>query len=186
MAANGGLGQARLGHFSLNPPCSPSWRGRGVRAIRSSVTAGVRRSGRVCALDPGRARIGVAVDDELGLLAHPRGTLDPRDLKALAVSLRELTEREGIRRFVVGLPLHLRGGEGASAREARALAQLVADSTGCLVELWDERLSTVQAQRSLEASDVRGKKARAHIDEAAACAILQSWLDARQARRKRT
>jgi putative Holliday junction resolvase len=162
------------------------WRGRSVRAIRSRVTAGARRSGRVCALDPGRARIGVAVDDELGLLAHPRGTLDPRDPKALAEALRDLTEREGIRRFVVGLPLHLRGGEGASAREARSLAQLVADSTGCLVELWDERLSTVQAQRALEASDVRGKKARAHIDEAAACAILQSWLDARQARRKKT
>jgi putative Holliday junction resolvase len=144
-----------------------------------------RRPARVCGLDPGRARIGVAVDDELGLLAHPRGTLDPRDSKALAAALRELATREDIGRFIVGLPLHLRGGEGASARDARRLAQLVADSTGCTVELWDERLSTVQAQRSLAASEVRGKKARAHIDEAAACAILQAWLDARQSRRKR-
>ena len=117
-------------------------------------------------------------------MAHPRGTLDPRDPKALAEALRELAERENVRRFVVGLPLHLRGGEGASARDARRLAQLVADATGRMVELWDERLSTVQAQRSLAASEVRGKKARAHIDEAAACAILQSWLDAQQARRK--
>jgi putative Holliday junction resolvase len=148
------------------------------------VTATPRRPARVCGLDPGRVRIGVAVDDELGLLAHPRGTLDPRDPKALAEALRELALREDIRRFVVGLPLHLRGGEGASARDARHLAQLVADTTGCTVELWDERLSTVQAQRSLAASEVRGKKARAHIDEAAACAILQSWLDARQGRRK--
>jgi putative holliday junction resolvase len=139
---------------------------------------------RVCALDPGRARIGVAVDDELGLLAHPRGTLDPRDPRALAEELRALAERENVRRFVVGLPLHLKGGEGTSAREARRLAQLVADTTGCLVELWDERLSTVQASRALAASEVRGKKARAHIDEAAACAILQSWLDAQQSRRK--
>ena len=126
----------------------------------------------------------MAVDDDLGLLAHPRGTLDPRDPKALAAALRDLATREDIRKFVVGLPLHLRGGEGASARDARRLAQLVADSTGCNVELWDERLSTVQAQRSLATSEVRGKKARAHIDEAAACAILQSWLDARQARRR--
>jgi len=148
------------------------------------VTATPRRPGRVCGLDPGRARIGVAVDDDLGLLAHPRGTLDPRDPKALAAALRDLATREDIRKFVVGLPLHLRGGEGASARDARRLAQLVADSTGCNVELWDERLSTVQAQRSLATSEVRGKKARAHIDEAAACAILQSWLDARQARRR--
>lgn len=147
------------------------------------MTAAKRRA-RVCALDPGRTRIGVAVDDELGLLAHPRGTLDPRNPKVLAEALRALAEGENVRRFVVGLPLHMKGSEGASARDARRLAQVVADATGCLVELWDERLSTVQANRSLAASEVRGKKARAHIDEAAACAILQSWLDARQARRK--
>ena len=142
-----------------------------------------RRSGRVCALDPGRARIGVAIDDELGLLAHPRGTLDPRDPKALVAALRSLVEEQDVTRFVVGLPLRLQGGEGASARDARRLAQLVADATGRAVELWDERFSTVQAQRALSASEVRGKKARARIDEAAACAILQSWLDARRARR---
>jgi putative Holliday junction resolvase len=153
--------------------------------VAVSVAPLPRRTGRVCALDPGRVRIGVAIDDPLGLLAHPRGTLDPRDSKALAAALRALADAENVTRFVVGLPLQLRGGEGASAREARRLAQLVADSTGRLVELWDERLSTVQAQRALAASEVRGKKARAHIDEAAACAILQSWLDARETRRKR-
>jgi putative Holliday junction resolvase len=122
------------------------------------------------------------VDDELALMAHPRGTLDPRDRRGLVQSLRDLAAQEGIARFVVGLPLDLRGGEGASAREARALAQLVADGTGLPVELWDERLTTVQAQRSLSASGVRGRKARDRIDEAAACAILQSWLDARRLR----
>jgi putative Holliday junction resolvase len=124
------------------------------------------------------------VDDDLALMAHPRGTLDPRDRRALVQALRELAEREGIARFVVGLPLDLRGGEGASARDARALAQVVADGTGLPVELWDERLTTVQAQRSLAASGVRGKKARGRIDEAAACAILQSWLDARRMRNR--
>jgi putative holliday junction resolvase len=175
MNRSGGGGQARVSGID-----------RVFRLIEVVVTATQRRDGRVgrvCALDPGKARIGVAIDDELGLLAHPRGTLDPRDPEALAASLGALAKDENVRRFVIGLPLHLKGGEGASAREARRLAQLVADATGCIVELWDERLSTVQAQRSLEASGVRGKKARAHIDEAAACAILQSWLDARQARR---
>ena len=112
------------------------------------MAAAVADTGRTCALDPGRARVGLAIDDELGLLAHPRGTLDPRDPKAFAARLREL-----------------------------------ADATGRIVEMWDERLSTVQAQRALSASEVRGAKARARIDEAAACAILQSWLDARRARR---
>jgi putative Holliday junction resolvase len=138
--------------------------------------------GRTCALDLGRARVGVAIDDELGLMAHPRGTLDGRDRKKLLASLKALADDLGIERFVVGLPLDMTGGEGMAAREARAIAQQVADETGRAVELWDERLTTVQAQRSLRASEVYGKKARARIDEAAACAILQSWLDARRRR----
>jgi putative Holliday junction resolvase len=130
----------------------------------------------------GRARVGVAVDDELGLLAHPRGVLDGRDAGALLGALRRLAEDEGITRFVVGWPLDMRGGEGTAARHARAMAQQIADATRVSVELWDERMTTQQAQRALQASERRGKKARARIDEAAACAILQSWLDARAER----
>ena len=140
--------------------------------------------GRTCALDPGKVRVGVAIDDDLGLMAHPRGSLDGRDRKALLAALRVLADDEKVVRFVVGLPLDMHGGEGMAARGARTLAQQVADATGREVELWDERLTTVQAQRALRASEVRGKKARALIDEAAACAILQSWLDARRGRRR--
>jgi putative Holliday junction resolvase len=139
--------------------------------------------GRTCALDLGRVRVGLAIDDDLGLLAHPRGTLDGRDRKAMLAALKKLAEDEDIVRFVVGLPLDMHGGEGLAARNARTVAQQVADATGRTVELWDERLTTVQAQRELSASEVRGKKARARIDEAAACAILQSWLEARRGRR---
>jgi putative Holliday junction resolvase len=124
----------------------------------------------------------VAIEDELGLLAHPRGVLDARDPVALLAALRGLADEEHVVRFIVGLPLDMRGGEGASARQARIFAQRVADATGREVELWDERLSTVQAQRALTASEVRGKRARMRIDEAAACAILQSWIDARRPR----
>jgi putative Holliday junction resolvase len=142
----------------------------------------VTSRGRTCGLDPGKARVGVAMDDELGVLAHPRGALDGRDRKALFVALRRMADDDGVVRFVVGFPLDMRGTEGAAAREARGFAQGLADATGREVVLWDERLSTVQAQRSLDASDRRGKKARARIDEAAACAILQAWLDSRTGR----
>jgi putative Holliday junction resolvase len=124
--------------------------------------------------------VGVAIDDELGLMAHPRGTLEGGDRKKLLAALRALADEEGVARFVVGLPLDMTGEEGMAAREARSVAQQVADATGRAVELWDERLTTVQARRSLQASEVRGQKARQRIDEAAACAILQSWLDARR------
>jgi putative Holliday junction resolvase len=126
----------------------------------------------------------VAIDDELGAMAHPRGALPARDRRALLAALRALADEEDVVRFVVGLPLDMTGAEGAAARWARGEAQAIADATGREVELWDERLTTVQAQRELRASDVRGKKARARVDEAAACAILQSWLDARRARRR--
>lgn len=154
-----------------------------VKAESGPVSLAPVPRGRTCALDPGKVRVGVAIDDELGLLAHPRGTLDGRNRKTLLAALRVLADEEAVVRFVVGLPLDMQGGEGMAARGARTLAQQVADATGRGVELWDERLTTVEAQRSLRASEVHGKKARARIDEAAACAILQSWLDARRGRR---
>lgn len=123
-------------------------------------------------------RVGVAVSDELGLYAHPRKNLDARDRKALVRDLKALAREEEIERFVVGLPLDMRGGEGDAARKARAIARAIAEGTGLEVELWDERLTTTEAKRALDASEVRGKKAKAAIDAAAAVVILQSWLDA--------
>lgn len=137
----------------------------------------------VCALDLGAARVGVAVTDELGVMAHPRGALAARPRPALLAALKALVEEEDVGRIVIGLPLDMRGTEGEAARRARQTAQAVADATGCEVELFDERLTTVQAQRALTDSGVKGKRARARIDEAAAVAILQAWLDARAERR---
>ena len=147
--------------------------------------AALPKTGRTCALDLGSVRAGVAVDDELRILAHPRGTLDARDDRAFLLALRAFADEQGITRFVVGLPLDMRGGEGPAARKARAMAQRIADATGRAVQMWDERLTTVQAKRALAASEVWGDRARNRVDEAAACAILQSWLDSRQTRPKR-
>ena len=143
----------------------------------SSPKRRARRKGRVCALDLGAARVGVAVSDELGLMSHPRGALAARPRPKMLEALRGIVEQEGITRIVVGLPLDMRGTEGEAARRAREVAQAVADATGCDVELVDERLTTVEAQRALTASGLRRHKARARIDEAAAVAILQAWLD---------
>jgi putative holliday junction resolvase len=141
--------------------------------------------GRICALDLGAARVGVALSDELGMMAHPRGALAARPRPKLLEALKEIVAAEGIARIVVGFPLDMRGTEGEAARRAREIAQQIADATDCDVELFDERLTTVQAQRALTASEVRGQKARDRIDEASAVEILQAWLDARASRRKR-
>jgi putative Holliday junction resolvase len=135
--------------------------------------------GRTIGLDLGKARVGVAVDDELGLMAHPRGVLPGRDRRALGVAIAALAREEGATRIVIGLPVDMRGHEGDAAKRARKDAQDLADKTGLTVELWDERMTTLEAARALTSSGVRGEKARRRIDEAAAVAILQSWLDAR-------
>ncbi len=150
--------------------------------------AAKRKAKRTCALDLGDVRVGVAIDDELGMYAHPKGVLAARPRPALLRALAELVEEHGVGRFVVGLPLDMSGGEGERARKARLVAQEIADATGCAVELWDERLTTVQARRALEASEVpghrRGKKGtrsvKERIDEASAVTILQAWLDGRE------
>jgi putative Holliday junction resolvase len=135
--------------------------------------------GRTLGLDLGKARVGVAVDDGLGLLAHSRGVLAAKDRPALLMAIARLAREEGAECIVVGLPVDMRGHEGDAAKQARRDAQAIADATGLAVELWDERMTTLSAARSLAASGVRGEKAKRRIDEAAAVAILQSWLDAR-------
>jgi putative Holliday junction resolvase len=152
-------------------------------AEESSSGSGKRPKRAVCALDLGAARVGVAVTDELGMMAHPRGVIAAKPRPAMLAALKRLVEEKDIGRIVVGLPLDMRGTEGEAARRTRELAQAIADATGCDVELVDERLTTAQAQRALTDSGLSAKKSKARIDEAAAVAILQAWLDARAVRR---
>lgn len=164
----------------VDEPRGPGYEGAFV------VEAGAKKKRkRVCALDLGAARIGVAVTDDLGVMAHPRGTLAARPRPAFLAALSALVKEEEISRIIVGFPLDLRGTEGEAARRARMLAQDIADATSCDVELVDERLTTVQAQRALTDSGLSRKESRAHIDEASATAILQAWLDSRKAKRKK-
>lgn len=140
---------------------------------------------RAAAIDLGASRVGLAVADELGWLAHPRPFLDGKNQKALLERLRELVAREHIDHFLVGLPRTLDGREGPAARRARQFAAELARSTGCSVEMIDERLSTVQAQARLHEQGLDTRGSRTRIDSASAAVLLQSWLDARRARTTR-
>ncbi len=168
-------------------PCIPAAVGAQIPRVAGAADLEPQKRSprRVCALDLGAVRVGLAISDELGAMAHPRGVLAARPRPKFLEALRELCVDENIGRIIVGFPLDMRGTEGEAARRARALAQDIADATQCDVELFDERLTTVQAARALAASEVRGTRARERIDEASAVEILQAWLDARAARRKR-
>lgn len=137
---------------------------------------------RACAIDLGKVRVGVAVADELGLLAHPRPFIDGKNRRALLESLAHLADREGITHFLVGLPRTLRGAEGPPAERARRFAQDLRARTGRPVELVDERLSTVEARARLRDQGLDEKKIRGRVDSAAAAVLLQAWLDARSGR----
>ncbi|MEZ4226260.1 MAG: Holliday junction resolvase RuvX [Polyangiaceae bacterium] len=134
---------------------------------------------RAAAIDLGRERVGVAVADELGALAHPRAHLPGRPESALLDALAQLVEAEGIDVFVVGLPLEMSGREGPAARRARRFGAVLQTRTGRTVEFLDERLSTREAAGRLREGGRNSRAARSRIDSAAAALLLQTWLDAR-------
>lgn len=137
---------------------------------------------RAAAIDLGKVRVGLAVADELGVLAHPRPHLDGRNRRALMASLRQLATDEDIELFVVGLPRTLSGAEGPPARRARRFAALLEAETGCRVELLEEWLSTRQARDRLREQGLKEREIRDRVDSAAATVLLQAWLDARSRR----
>ena len=131
------------------------------------------------ALDPGSRRIGVAVSDELGILARPVAVIErtsrARDLEQLTSLVRDLDPSE----IVVGLPLLPSGDRGPQAVGSERFAARVGEVFGLPVRLWNESYSTVEALRRRAARAPRGRR-RAAVDAEAAAVILQDYLDARR------
>ena len=134
--------------------------------------------GTVLGLDLGDARIGVALSDPDRRLAVPAGTIHvgqpPGELAAIASIVRE----RGVSLIVVGLPLTMRGERGDRAAHADAFASALRGAVDVPVELHDERLSTVEAERALAAAGAGSRERRRVVDASAATVILQAWLDA--------
>jgi putative Holliday junction resolvase len=138
-----------------------------------------RAAGPILAIDLGSVRIGLALSDPAGRYALPLGALERDRVRRDLSGLERLVHEHGVTRAVVGLPLLLSGAEGESAARARRFAgRLRAAIAGLEVELWDERLTTVEAERMMaEAQVKRGRRKRA-VDSLAAMLILQSYLEA--------
>ncbi len=129
-------------------------------------------------IDIGSRRVGVAVSDASGIIAHPLATLDAGAGGALPLAqLTELVADRKVGGIVVGLPRRLDGTHGPEARTAEAVAEQLRAELGVRVELWDERLTSVQAERMLVDAGVRRKKRREVTDRIAAALILQGFLD---------
>lgn len=133
---------------------------------------------RALGLDVGDKTIGVAVTDELGWTAQPVTTIRRKNLQMDLDALAALVTEKEADRFVIGLPLNMDDTEGPRAEKTRRFATAVEARFGLPIVLWDERLSTWEAERVLLEANMKRQKRREVIDTVAAVVILRSWLDA--------
>jgi putative Holliday junction resolvase len=128
-------------------------------------------------IDHGDARIGVAISDDLGMLAHPLETIHVKEVADPVAHIAAIVARENIGHIILGLPRNMDGSYGPAAEKVRAFAEKLRAACGCELKLWDERLTSVAAQRSLHEAGRKVKDSRKVIDQVAAQLILQGWLD---------
>lgn len=138
---------------------------------------------RLLGLDVGSQTIGVAVSDDLGLMAHALVTLKRRGTAKDVEAVRELARAHDVTRIVVGIPYETDGTEGHRAQRVRVFLQALIDA-GFSVEECDESFSTVEAEEILIEADLSRRKRKRCIDRLAAAVILERWLD-QQAREQK-
>jgi putative Holliday junction resolvase len=133
--------------------------------------------GRILALDLGKKRIGLALSDPLGLTAQGLPTLERTNLRQDIAALWRLANEREVGLILMGFPLHMSGHEGKQTEYTRDFAAKLGQRTGLPVRFWDERLTSVQANRLLRESGISiAKRARA-VDQLAAQILLESFLD---------
>ncbi len=134
---------------------------------------------RILGLDYGERTIGVAVSDEMGWTAQGVETIRRVSNEKDFTRLAEIIEEYGVREIVVGLPKNMNGTIGPRGELCQSFAHRLATYTSLPVQLWDERLTTVSAEKLLIAADVSRQKRKKVIDKMAATFILQGYLDAK-------
>ena len=140
-------------------------------------------TGRVIGIDPGEARIGVALSDEGRYLASSLETLEGLGDSAAAVRISEIASEHGVDTIVVGYPIRMDGTIGHRAMRSRELAVRLEDTSRCRVVLHDERLSSAEAERVMKEKGERKRGKKGRVDQIAASIILQGYLDAQAIQR---
>jgi len=134
--------------------------------------------GRVLAIDLGTVRVGLALSDPLRITGQPMGRIARRGLRDNLRELTDIVREHDVAVVVVGHPLLMSGVAGEKAQDAEAFVERLRAVVPCPVVLWDERLTSVQANRALLEGNVSRRNRRDVVDAAAAALLLQSWLDA--------
>ena len=132
---------------------------------------------RILGLDYGESRIGVAVSDLLGMLATPLDTICEKDREEQLKKTMAVAQQYNCEKIVVGYPKLMDGTVGHRAEYTEEFAKELSERLGVEYVMWDERLSSAEAHRVLEAGGVSGKKRKTKVDKIAAVIILQGYLD---------
>jgi putative Holliday junction resolvase len=133
-------------------------------------------------MDVGSRRIGLAISDPLGITAQGLDTIHRLNKRTDFAELERVIRDHNVSEIVMGLPLRMSGVEGIQAEKMQAFADEIRRRFKLPVHLWDERLTSVQANRLLRETDMSIKQRGAVIDQMAAVLILQNWMDARGGR----
>lgn len=133
---------------------------------------------RYLGIDYGTRRIGLAISDESGIISFPSGVLENSGQRRVVEEIRRIVKEKTVSVIVVGMPLSLDGSKGIAAENVERFVQIIKERMDVPVEVWDERLSTRIAERTMIEGGLRRERRRQGIDQAAAQIILQSYLDA--------
>jgi putative Holliday junction resolvase len=134
--------------------------------------------GRILGLDIGGERIGLAISDEMGILASPLGMIRRgKDVEQVERELARYVAEYAPVKFVAGLPVGLSGREGPQAKSVREFTEVLVAKFDLPLEYWDERLTTSMAERSMKGAGMRRRDRRDKVDAVAASVILQGYLE---------
>jgi putative Holliday junction resolvase len=132
---------------------------------------------RILGLDHGTKRIGVAVSDEMKMIATPLEYIEAEPFADFLERLKEIIRAREVELIVIGLPRNMDGSYGPAALKVREFVAVLKDAIVTPIRTWDERLTSVQANRFLIEADVRRSKRKEKVDQTAAAILLQSYLD---------
>ena len=138
------------------------------------------RAGRVLGLDVGSRRIGIAISDPLGITAQGLETLQRRNKRQDLAALERVIREYAVREIVVGLPLRMSGAEGTQSAKMQGFAEDLRKRFRLPVHLWDERLTSAEANRLLRETELSIEKRAKAVDRMAAILILQGWMEGRR------
>ena len=134
---------------------------------------------RVLALDHGTKRVGLALSDELRTVATPLGFFAPKPMVDFLAHVRKIINEKGVEEIIVGMPRNMDGTYGPSAESVRRFIAVLEKEIALPIKPWDERLTSVQANRTLVDAGIRRDARKEKVDAMAAAILLQSYLDSK-------